>query len=563
MSGKNAVTFGIDLGTTYSCISYMDEQGKTVIVPNKEHHLTTPSVVMFEGENIIVGDEAKNSALLNPDAVVEMVKRHMGETHWRFPYEGKEYSPEEISSYVLRKLALDTEEVVGFPVKDVVITCPAYFGIAQREATARAGEIAGLIVHEVINEPTAAAITYGLLNEQEQVVLVYDLGGGTFDVTVISIKAGSITVIATGGDHNLGGRNWDEAIVLYLAQQWQAQTGMFDDPTESSETLQDLWHKAERAKWTLTVRQQTKVVVVHAGRQVKVSLTRAKFEELTDGLLDRTLLFTKMVMREAESRGYHSIDKLLLVGGSTKMPQVAECLDQAFHIPLLLFEPEEAVARGAAIYGQKLRLDQHIQIKIAQLTGAPTEEIEILQHPALLTHAHEDIALALGMNVEEVEHMVNTSITNVTSHSFGIIVTVDHQKPSRREVVENLLLVNDPLPAFRVHKYGTLEPHQEFVELQIIENTQQTRIVELTEENQFEEIGTVTLPLPPGLPAHSPIEVTFEIDRQGRLHVVGRPSVGAGFSSAQAVEAAFETRGGITPEELNAAKSRVSKLTIV
>jgi molecular chaperone DnaK len=558
MTDKPAVIFGIDLGTTYSCISYMDEHGKTVIVPNKEHHLTTPSVVMFEGGSIIVGNEAKNSALLNPDAVVEMVKRHMGETHWRFPHEDKEYSPEEISSYILRKLALDTEMALGFPVKDVVITCPAYFGIAQREATARAGEIAGLKVHEVINEPTAAAITYGLQDEQEQVVLVYDLGGGTFDVTVISIKAGSITVVATGGDHNLGGRNWDEAIVLYLAQQWQEQTGMHEDPTESSETLQDLWHKAERAKWALTVRQQTKVVVVHAGQQVKVPLTRAKFEELTHGLLDRTLLFTKLVMREAEARGYHSFDKQLLVGGSTKMPQVGERLDQEFHIPLLLFEPEEAVARGAAIYGQKLRLDQRIQIKIAQLTGSPTEEIEIEKHPTLLPRAQESVAKDFGMDVEEVAHMVNTSITNVTSHSFGIIVTVDHQKPTHREVVENLLLVNDPLPAFRVHKYGTLEPHQAFVELQIIENTQQTRVVELTDENQFEEIGTVTVPLPPGLPAHSPVEVTFEIDRQGRLHVVGRQS-----QSRSVVEAAFETRGGITPAELHAAKSRASKLTII
>jgi molecular chaperone DnaK len=225
-----APIFGIDLGTTYSCIAYVDEFGKSVIISNSEGDRTTPSVVQFEENNRVVGKEAKNSAVLNPSQVVEMVKRHVGESNWRFGYNGTEYTAEEISSYILRKLVEDAEQSLGFSVKDVVITCPAYFGIAQRDATAHAGEIAGLNVREVINEPTAAAIMYGLQNEQDQVVLVYDLGGGTFDITVIEISAGAITVIATGGDHNLGGRNWDEAVVRYLAEQWKRETGSSDDP---------------------------------------------------------------------------------------------------------------------------------------------------------------------------------------------------------------------------------------------------------------------------------------------------------------------------------------------
>ena len=190
---KGMNIFGIDLGTTYSCIACVDEYGKAEVIPNSEGDRITPSVVQFEGTNRVVGKEAKNSAVLYPAAVVELVKRHMGEADWRFEYEGEQYTAEEISSYILRKLAEDAELYLSKPVQDVVITRPAYFGIAQREATANAGKIARLNVLEVINEPTAAAIMYGLQNERDQVVLIYDLGGGTFDITVIEIKGGSIS----------------------------------------------------------------------------------------------------------------------------------------------------------------------------------------------------------------------------------------------------------------------------------------------------------------------------------------------------------------------------------
>src|SRR5437588_6510685 len=320
MTNQDISIFGIDLGTTYSCIAYVDEYGKAVVIPNSEGDRTTPSVVQFEGDNRVVGKEAKNSAVLNPLQVVEMVKRHMGEADWRFEYNGTEYTAAEISSYILRKLADDAEQYLGHPVKEVVITCPAYFGIAQRDATAHAGVIAGFDVKEVINEPTAAAIMYGLQNEQDQVVLVYDLGGGTFDITVIEIKGGAITVVATGGDHHLGGRNWDEAVVMYLAEQWKAETGSNDDPTDSEESLQDLWGKAEQAKWALTARQETKVVVTHAGQRAGVTLHRDKFNELTANLLERTIDFTRSTMEAAKARNYTHFDQILLVGGSTKMP---------------------------------------------------------------------------------------------------------------------------------------------------------------------------------------------------------------------------------------------------
>jgi molecular chaperone DnaK len=346
--------FGIDLGATYSCIAYIDPTGKAIVLPNQEHQLSTPSVVLFEQDVRIVGDEAKNSAILNPDYVVEMVKRHMGEADWSFRYEGIDYSPEEIASYILRKLATEAEKMLGIPVKEVVITCPASFGIAQREATAQACELAGLRVLEIIRDPTAAAIAYGQQQGHDQTVLVYDLGGGTFDISIIALKPDAMTVVTSSGDRYLGGRDWDEALITYLAQQWQAQTGWSEDPLKDAETLQDLWLKAEHAKRALSVRHQTHVVVSHAGQTIKVELTREQFDALTIDLLDRTIALTRLTMQAAQKRGYTRFDQIVLVGSSSRMPQISEHLEQEFQLPTCLFEPDEAVAKGAAIYGQRL-----------------------------------------------------------------------------------------------------------------------------------------------------------------------------------------------------------------
>jgi molecular chaperone DnaK (HSP70) len=542
--------FGIDLGTTYSCIAYVDGYGQPVVVLNSEGENTTPSVVHFEGNSRVVGREAKNSALVNHEQVVEMVKRQMGVAHWRFEYNGIEYSAEEISSYILRKLADDTEQYVNIPVKDVVITCPAYFGITQREATARAGEIAGLNVREVINEPTAAAITYGLQNEQDQVVLVYDLGGGTFDITVIAIKSGTITVIATDGDHLLGGRDWDGAIVSYLAAQWQDATGSTEDPTDSPETLQDLWMLAEQAKKSLTGRYDTKVHVFHAGERVTVTLTRDKFDELTSHLLERTITFTASTMQAALARGIQSFDKILLVGGSTRMPQVMKRLEQEFHLPCRIFEPDEAVAKGAAIYAHKLLLDEKIQIKIAEMIGDPTGQ-EVPEE--VMQHAQEEVARENGLRLPAVKRYSEMEVTNVASHSFGIVVIVDEY--SEREAISNLVIANDALPIAKTKTYYTLKRNQQQVSLRVMENMMQDE--QVGDLSLGEEIGKAVLPLPSNLPAETPIEVTFELNNQGRLRVVGKEPI-----SGAMVEATIETKRGMSEDELYSAKARADKLLI-
>lgn len=579
VSDQQRTIFGIDLGTTYSCIAYVDTTGKANIVPNQEHQLTTPSVVLFEKDARIVGDEAKNSAILNPDNVVEMVKRHMGEADWYFHYDGTDYSPEEISSYILRKLATDAEKTLGIPVRDVVITCPAYFGIAQREATAYAGEIAGLQVHEVISEPTAAAIAYGLQQGRDQTVLVYDLGGGTFDISIIAIKHDATTVVATGGDHHLGGRDWDEAIIAYLAQQWQEQTGSDDDPLEVADTLQDLWLKAENAKRALSVRSKTRIAVSHAGKTVKVELTREKFDELTASLLDRTITFTKLTMQAAQMRGYTQFDQIVLVGGSTRMLQVSERLEQEFHLPMRLFEPDEAVARGAAVYGQRLLLQQHIRAKAAEIQQArekvaenssntariasdPNRSIDIEEAITIplpiMKQAQASIAQALNMEEEAVQKLTTSEITNVASHSFGIIATIDYDTPRSRKVISNLVRVNDPLPVTQTKTYGTIEHNQDVVSLEIMENTEETWIVEPEQYTPEAEIGTVTLILPPGLPEGAPIEVTFEMNTQGRLQVTSREPY-----SNMEITATFETKGTMAKEELQQARERTQQMTIL
>ncbi len=554
MSNPHTTTvFGIDLGTTYSCIAYVDEYSKAVVIPNYEGDRTTPSVVQFEGDNRVVGKEAKNSAVSDADSVVEMVKRHMGESGWRFEYNGKEYTPEEISSYILRKLASDAEQHLGQPVKDVVITCPAYFGMAQREATMQAGVIAGFNVREIINEPTAAAVMYGMQNEQDQVVLVYDLGGGTFDITVIEIKGGEITVIATGGDHHLGGRNWDEAVVVYLAEQWKAETGSFEDPLDSRETEQDLWGRAEQAKWSLTARSETKVNVSHAGQRVSVSLTRDKFNELTANLLERTIEFTKTTIDEAKARGCTQYNQILLVGGSTKMPQVTERLSSEFSIPLKVFDPDEAVAKGAALYGHKLALDEKIQHKVAEMVGHSPNTIDLSAVPQqVIERAQASVADENGLKLSSVKKINQMSVRNVASHSFGIIA---FDSRTDQEVIANLVLKQDVVPTTRTETFFTLEADQQTVELKVMENDMAEKTVR--DLSMGQEIGNAILNLQPRLPANTPIEVTFELHRDGRLHMTGREP-----RSNASIDFDIQTVNGISAEELQEAKARAIRVAI-
>jgi molecular chaperone DnaK (HSP70) len=534
--------YGIDLGTTYSAIAYVDEHGKPVIVPNQESERITPSVVLFDGDAIIVGNTAKESAKVEPDRVVSRVKQHMGDPHYVFEYEGQAYSPEDISSFILRKIVGDAETALGLfeqdqKITDVVITCPAYFGTAEREATANAGALAGLNVRAVLNEPTAAAIAYGLEQERDQVVLVFDLGGGTFDVTMIEIKDRLIRVICTGGDHRLGGVLWDEAIVMHLADQFREQTGLDSDPMDDPEVLNDLFLQAERGKKTLTQREKSPFRVTHDGQSARVELDRPKFEEISSHLMDRCLELTREMLADARAKGFDRFDSLILVGGATRMPQVHDRLVAEFGVEPISFDPDEAVAKGAALYGFKESIQQQV---INYLPGAGGEEGRF--DPAAVTEQEMEQVLdaieqETGFTLTgPVRELVSTQIVNVLSKSLGVIARNDEG----RDLVVYLLPRNGEVPMERTQDFGTDQPNQEGVDIRVMSGERDS-----PEPMDCQEVGVAQLHLPEGLPARSPIRVTFGITRDGRLTVSAKDLTGGG-----AIDVEFETEAVLNAQEV-------------
>ena len=467
----------------------------------------------------------------------------MGDPKYLFEYDGKSYRAEVISAFILRKVAGDVEQQLGEPVRDVVITCPAYFGVNEREATARAGEIAGLNVRRIINEPTAAAIAYGMERAGDQVVLVYDLGGGTFDITMIEVKGGTITVLCTGGDHNLGGRDWDTAILNYLATQFREQAGSGDDILKDPETLQDLYNRAEEAKKTLSQRDKVPLKVGYSGKSARVELTKETFEELTAPRLERTITLTQEMLAEAAQKGYTRFQKILLVGGATRMPQIAQRLKEAFHVDCDMFDPDESVATGAAIFGWKLSLDDEIKTAVAERTGQNAANVDLGKADrSTVDEAEARVAQKYGLRASVVKQAADLTIRNVTSKTFGIVV-VDQRKV---EWVANLINRNDPVPKdITRDDFGTLEDNQDSVVIRLMENLE---LGEKAAVDKSTEIGKSELALPPGLPAGSPISVNFKLNDQGRLEVKATEP-----SSKKTIQLDVETASVMSKEEVQEA----------
>ncbi|MGL5676067.1 MAG: molecular chaperone DnaK, partial [Cellulosilyticaceae bacterium] len=345
---------GIDLGTTNSCVAVM-EGGKPVVIVNTDGGRTTPSVVAFTktGERL-VGDVAKRQAVTNHERTISSIKRHMGTNH-RVSIDGKDYSPQEISAITLQKLKADAESYLGETVTEAVITVPAYFSDSQRQATKDAGRIAGLDVKRIINEPTAAALAYGLENEQEQKIMVYDLGGGTFDVSIIEIGDGVIEVLATSGDNHLGGDDFDERIINYLVEEFKKQEG--EDLTTNSMSMQRLREAAETAKKELSSKTTANVLIPFicaSGKNLDITITRAKFDELTSDLVERTMGPVRNALSDAGLNA-GELDKVLLVGGSTRIPAVQDAVKRVTgKEPFKGINPDECVAIGAGVQGGKL-----------------------------------------------------------------------------------------------------------------------------------------------------------------------------------------------------------------
>ncbi len=543
--------FGIDLGTTYSCIAYVDETGRATVVNNQEGTNTTPSVVNFASPSqVVVGQVAKENAVIDPQNTVALVKTLMGKSNFAINYNGEDKSPEEVSAYILRKLAEDASKLIDTEVKDVVITCPAYFGTAERTATKNAGEIAGLNVIEIISEPTAAALYYGCAKEQgEKTILVYDLGGGTFDVTVMRIGGGKIEVICSDGNHELGGKNWDDAVMQYLAGEFYSEIGSDCDFDEFAQ--QDLRLKAEKAKQQLSSRKEVPVMLDAAGLRARISISRTTFDEITQILLNESIEKTDAAIAVAESKGY-KIDEILLVGGSTRMPQVTKALVEKYGIEPKILEPDEAVAKGAAIYAlgaYELKVEEWKEkvgsgeVDITDETVK--EEVEKYQEEAAVS----TVAIP-GLHGQKMSEVV----TVATTKSYALKVLVEGTEKCCNMIIKNVKMENGSISVTK--QFGTADDNQETAELVVYESDFDSGYYDVDEDFT---LGTCSLELPGNLPAGAPIQVTFTLNNEGILEVTGRD-----MTTNKEIHATMQATAGTTmsKEDVAAAKAKSKNIVV-
>lgn len=465
---------GIDLGTTFSAISVLNEFGKAEIVPNAEGERVTPSVVYFgDDDSIVVGTVAKNAAVSDPYNVVEFIKRQMGSGDYVFTHGEREYGPEEIAALILKKLKQDAQRLLGESVTDAVITVPAYFDDARRRATINAGKIAGLNVLRIINEPTAAALAYGLTNVSDQRVIVYDLGGGTFDVTIMDISQGEITVVATDGDHMLGGNDFDDQIMLYVNDAFKREHGL--DLLTDIEVQQDLRQRAETAKKTLSSRGSARINMSAFGKRLTVELSREQFEQMTGHLLERTKMLMESVLAQAES-SWDRIDTVLLVGGATRMPMVAEMIRHiSGKTPDRAINPDEAVAMGAAIQA------------------------------GILMAKRGDSAI---LRTAEGRRLANTRVTDVTSHAFGIVLMDERTKEEYNQV---MIARNTPIPHEVRDQFYTVANNQPRVKFVVLQGQDR-------DPANCNIIGETELEFDRPKPRGYPVRVTYQYDANMVMH---------------------------------------------
>jgi len=464
---------GIDCGTTYSAIARLDEQGRPVTLYNAEGDMTTPSIALFEGDEVVIGKEALKALAVESEHVAECVKRDVGHRVYHKVFEGRQYAPEVIEAWILNKLRLDAAAQIG-PFSKVVITVPAYFDEVRRKSTQDAGYMAGFEVMDIINEPTAAAVAFGFqhgfLNErgssdQPRRILVYDLGGGTFDVTVMEIRGTEFVTLATDGDVRLGGYDWDQRLLDLTAEAFIREH--YIDPREDPAACGRLWRECEDAKRTLSARSKATLACEYRGHASRIEVTRQEFEEATQDLLDRTR-FTAVQTLKASGLDWDDLDRVLLVGGSTRMPMVKRMLQEISGRPLdTSISADEAVAHGAALRAGLL---------LAEQSGRPA----------------------------------TFTVRNVNSHSLGVVGTDPITRQRRNGIV---IPRNTSLPVTAKRTFKTQKDNQRSILVQIVEG-------ESRSADDCTQIGRCSVKsLPRGLPAKTPVEVLFHYQPDGRLKV--------------------------------------------
>lgn len=523
--------YGIDLGTTYSAIARISDLEQAEIIRNTEGDETTPSVVYFEdtGE-IVVGKQAKQVLVTDPDNGVALIKRHMGTEH-PLEFRGSEYTPETISSIILREMVNAANTETGEEISKVVITVPAYFGIQEREATKQAGEIAGLEVVGIVTEPVAAALSIGSGSAEQQTLFVYDLGGGTFDTTIMKVGGGKVEVVAIDGNRTLGGADWDQALIDLIGEKFIAQAGLGDDdPRYDDAFMSELRRDAEQTKQSLTKRPSATVRCRYGTADEQISVTREEFESATKHLVDQTIEICKRATEIARTKDPGIVvDRFLLVGGSARMPMVEAALKEQLGLDPIRTDFDLAVAKGAAIYGQTavdelLMTDEGSGDQPAASNAAPKYYLG-------------------GAS--------NLAVSNVISKGLGIrFVRDEHDEVGYISFIAHS---NDPIPmTAETISAGTVVENQTEITMRIFEQAGEKESDVPADNN---ELKSVDLSVPP-LPKDSPLDIEFQVTAEG-LVTFKLTDLTSGKSESGEVQTSV-----MSAADVEAAKSVVAGLTL-
>lgn len=512
---------GIDLGTTYSCIAYLNEHGEPVSIPNEEGEFSTPSVVLFDEEGPIVGTEALRNALTTPDRVVMNSKRYMGDNRRRWKIGGKLYSPTDIATLILRKLLKDAERQIG-SVERAVITVPALFSDAQRQATIDAGLAAGLDHVDVINEPVAASLCYILGSEglwftelaDAQRILVYDLGGGTFDLSLVHYDRNQVSVVAATGDLKLGGIDFNRALAGHVRKQFISELGT--DPAADLQSLQFLALEVEHAKRSLSSRERAALTCQHDGKRKTYQVTRPQFEQLSAKLLKRTENITRELLKKL-GMGWAHVDVVLTTGGSSRMPMVRDMLKSMSGWTLnTSLSPDQSIAHGATYYAGMLLSNSEF--------------------------VHSIFSEAVSDRLSRMRQQ------SVNARDLGILV---RDPESGKRFPHYLIPANTSLPTSVTQVYGTVMPDQQRVHLQVIESG-------TIADQDYVRVGECQInDLQPGLPVNSEIEVTIHYDENARVHVSAKESRSGRRATAEIIRTSSVHQSPVTADDQSSAETAV------
>jgi molecular chaperone DnaK len=524
MASPQGTVVGIDLGTTFSVISYLDHKGAAATIQNREGDPLTPSVIYIDGNRAVVGKAAKRAAAVDSSKAAMFVKRDMGKPLYSRLVAGRQMRPETLSAIILKKLKQDAERRIG-KISKAVITVPAFFDDTRRKATEDAGRIAGLDVMEIINEPTAAALAYALEGQLDRsrasealefpdgkmTALVYDLGGGTFDVTVVRLASKRFDTVATDGAVQLGGKDWDDKIVEHVAQEFKRRYGL--DPREDAQRRDTLAARSEEAKVLLSELGSAPLECFHKGQELKMELTREKFEEMTRDLLAQTQIVTDLVVKQQARLDWPEIDRVLLVGGSTRMPMVKEMLRRATgREPDDSMDADQVVARGAAIY--------------SGIIAARAKE----------GFLEEDIN-------EELEQVI---VNDVSAYSLGVAV-------KRGDTLQNRTIIdkNTQLPCAYSRVFPLRPAGATSLVVKVLEG-------EAPDADANIQIGECRVTgLPPNLPDKAPIQVRLAIGANGRVSVMALDMTGGRFAQAE-----IKRESGLTEEDIRREAEFVRNLQV-